>query len=288
MAPVIALALAACTPPPPDLIGPGNPARGEVVAALAGGCGCHTPENGPVGAGGVEIETPFGLFYSTNITGDAKAGIGSWSDEELEGAIRRGILRDGSVEAPVMPYHLYSGMSDGDVRDLIAWMRRLPPAEKENRPHEVWLPFSRLAFWGWRTLFAPEYEPPIRGPLEGPSRGRYLTDHVSICGDCHTPRDIFGAPEASMYLAGARDGPLGDVPNITPDDATGVGKWDEYDMVALLQDGMLPDMDNVQGKMADVCDGIADGPGYYAAPEEDLQAISAYLRTVPPIKHEVD
>lgn len=279
--------VAGCTSAPPDIGLAGDLERGKKLAALAGGCGCHTPDGGPVGAGGVEIETPFGVFYSTNITSDDAAGIGRWSDAELEGALRRGVLRDGSVEAPVMPYPLYSGIADEDVRDLIAWMRALPPSPQKNRPHEVSLPLPRLAFWGWRTLFAPSYDPPEKAPAEGVARGKYLTNHVSICGDCHTPRDGLGVPDSSMYLAGANDGPLGNVPNITPDPKTGVGDWDPSDMIALLQDGMLPDFDNVQGKMAEVVDGIADGPGYFEAPEDDLLAIAAYLRTVPPIAHEV-
>ena len=132
-------------------------------------------------------------------------------------------------------------------------------------------------------LFAPSVDAPEVAPTARVERGRYLVDHVAICGDCHTPRNALGAPDQSLYLGGVIDGPIGDVPNITPDDVYGVGSWDEADMVALLADGMLPDMDNVQGKMADVVDGIAGGPAYVHAPESDLEAMAAYLRTVPPL-----
>jgi mono/diheme cytochrome c family protein len=255
---------------------------------VAGGCGCHTPEAGPVGAGGVEIETPFGVFHSTNITSDRRAGIGAWSDAEIEGALRRGVLRDGSAESPVMPYHRYAGMSDEDARDLIAWLRALPPSSRANRPHELSLPFARLAFWGWRVLFAPSVTPPEEAPAGGVERGSYLAKHVAICGDCHTPRGVSGAPESSMHLAGVKDGPIGEVPNITPDETTGLGEWDESDIVALLENGMLPNMDNVQGKMAEVIDGIGGGPGYANASTADIEAIAAYLRTVPPVVHDLD
>ncbi len=277
----------ACTPEAPDVGGTGDAVRGKEVAAIAGGCGCHTPENGPVGAGGVEIETPFGVFYSTNITSDSTAGIGDWSDAEIEGALRRGVLRDGSVEAPVMPYPLYGGMADEDVRDLIAWLRRLPASATKNRLHEVSLPLPRLAFWGWRTLFAPTVAAPAKAPASGVERGEYLVHRVAICGDCHTPRNAFGVSDASNYLAGVNDGPIGKVPNITPDPATGVGEWDEADMISLLQDGMQPDLDNVQGKMGDVVDGVAGGPGYFEARDSDLKAIAEYLKTVPAISHRV-
>jgi mono/diheme cytochrome c family protein len=266
----------------------GDAARGERVFALAGGCGCHTPEKGPAGAGGVEIETPFGTFYSTNVTSDPTHGIGAWSDEEIARAIRSGTLRDGAVEAPVMPYPLYAGMADDDLRDLIAYLRTLPPAAVENRPHEVDLPLPRLAFRAWRMLFAGSTERPEAAPADGVARGRYLTDHVSICGDCHTPRTRLGALDAALYLAGTAQGPNGErVPNVTTDDATGIGKWSADEIVSLLQLGMKPDFDNVQGSMAEVIDGIAGAPGYGKAPESDLQAIAAYVKTVPPIDHVV-
>lgn len=267
----------------------GDAARGKLVFALAGGCGCHTSDQGPVGAGGREIPTPFGTFYGTNITPDPDTGIGAWSDAEIIAAIRDGTARDQGVEAPVMPYYLYAGMADGDVRDLVAYLRTLPPARRENRAADVSLPFPRLAFRAWRWLFAPAAEPPAQAPIEALARGRYLVDHVAICGDCHTPRTRFGAPEESRYLAGTADGPGGDaVPNITPDPDTGLGKWSERSFVQLLQTGMLPNMDNVQGLMAEVIDGVGGGPGYARAPESELRSIAKYLKTVPPVRHAVD
>src|SRR5262249_45058122 len=80
----------------------GDAAHGQVLFALAGGCGCHTPDSGPVGAGGREIKTPFGTFYGPNITPDRDTGVGDWSDKELIAAIRDGKSRLG-VESPVMP-----------------------------------------------------------------------------------------------------------------------------------------------------------------------------------------
>jgi mono/diheme cytochrome c family protein len=267
----------------------GDPARGEQVFALAGGCGCHTPAKGPVGAGGVEIGTPFGKFFSTNITPDAEHGIGGWTDEEIARAIRVGTVRSGAVEPPVMPYQEYAGMADDDLRDLIAYLRTLPPAAVENRPHQVKLPLPGVAFRAWRILFAGHTVPPEKAPTELIARGRYLTDHVAICGDCHTPRTRFGALDDAMYLAGTADGPGGDpVPNITPDEKTGIGGWGADDITSLLQMGMMPDFDNVQGAMAEVIDGIAGGPGYGKAPEGDLKAIAEYLKTIPPIVHAVD
>jgi mono/diheme cytochrome c family protein len=119
-------------------------------------------------------------------------------------------------------------------------------------------------------------------------RGRYLVDHVAICTDCHTPRTRFGALDGDHYLAGTADGPQGEeAPNITPDRETGIGKWSENAIVQLLRTTMKPNMDNVQGLMAEVIDGSGGGFGYAKAPEMELRSIAKYLKTVPPVRHQV-
>ena len=264
----------------------GDPERGRNIAALAGGCGCHTERGGPLLGGGNAVETPFGSFYATNITSDPVHGIGAWTDSEIEQALRVGTLPDGSVEAPVMPYYRYAGMSDQDIRDLIAWLRTVPPSDRPNQPDEVWLPLPSLAMRAWRTLFVKSVDPPEVAP-QGADRGRYLTDSIAICGDCHTPRNLVGAPKRSLYLAGAAHLPGGEkAPNITPDKETGIGDWDVADITASLEMGMLPNMDNVQGYMEEVVDGVSGGPGYAHAELADLEAIAAYIASVPAIRHE--
>jgi mono/diheme cytochrome c family protein len=268
----------------------GDPARGEVIFALAGGCGCHTTDDGPVGAGGREIKTPFGVFYGSNITPDPDTGIGSWSDAEIIAAIRTGDARGMGVEAPVMPYYLYAGMADRDVSDLVAYLRTLAPVRRENRAAEVQIPLPRLAYRAWRLLFAPAAAAaPKDAPTDALARGRYLVDHVAICTDCHTPRTRFGGLERDRHLAGTADGPQGEeAPNLTPDPETGIGKWSENAIVQLLRTGMKPNMDNVQGLMAEMIDGVGGGPGYAKAPESELRSIAKYLKTVPPVRHEVE
>jgi mono/diheme cytochrome c family protein len=268
----------------------GDPARGAAVFAAAGGCGCHTPVGGPVGAGGAEIPTPFGKFFGTNITRDDATGIGRWTEAEIEAAIRRGSIRGRGVAAPVMPYYRYAGMADDDVADLIAYLRTLAPVVRPNRAHDIRVPWlGPLAFRGWRFLFGRGTGAERHAPTATVARGGYLVDHVAICGDCHTPRDPIGAPEASRYLAGAAIGPGGDpVPNITPDDATGIGDWSAGDIATLLETGFKPNFDNVQGRMAELIDGPGGGPGYARMPPADREAIGAYLRTIPPVANAVD
>lgn len=259
----------------------GDVTRGKQILALAGGCGCHTGPDGPVGAGGGEVPTPFGTFYGTNITPDVETGIGAWSDAEVAAAIRDGWRRDGGSESPAMPYYRYAGMADQDVADLIAYLRALPPQRRQNRDHEVALPLPRLAYRAWRLVFFSRTQTPTTAPAETLARGRYLVDHVAICGDCHTPRNRLGAEDIARYLAGTVDGPAGvRIPNITPH-RSGIGDWDESDIVSILSLGMRPDFDNVQGLMAEVVDGKAGGPAYKDAAKTDLAAIAAYLKTVP-------
>jgi mono/diheme cytochrome c family protein len=263
-------------------------ARGRTLFALAGGCGCHSSKDGPVGAGGEAIKTPFGTFYGTNITSDDETGIGRWTDDEVIAAIRDGVSRDAGVEAPVMPYAQYAGMADDDVRDLVTYLRTLAPVRRASTPAALRLPFARLAYRAWRWLFAPAAAAPARAPTEPIARGRYLAEHVAICPDCHTPRTAWGTLDERLYLAGTEEGPNGErVANITPDPGTGIGKWTENAIVQLLQTGMKPNMDNVQGLMGEVVDGIGGGPGYAQAPESELRSIAKYLKTVPSIRHEV-
>ena len=86
-----------------------------------------------------------------------------------------------------------------------------------------------------------------------------------------------------MAYAGSADGPEGELaPNITPDEATGIGKWSVADIVWFLQTGLKPDGDDVQGLMSVVIDN-----GYKHLPEADLRAIAVYLRSLPPIHNKV-
>ncbi len=261
----------------------GNPQRGKVIFALAAGCGCHTSAHGPVGAGGGEVPTPFGTFVGSNITPDPDTGIGRWSDDEIDAAIRRGVSRARGIETPAMPYYQYSGMADEDVADLIAYLRILPAVHQPNRAHAGEPPLARLAYRAWRLLFFwPRQAAPV-APSTGSERGRYLVEHVSICVDCHTPRNSLGVPKRSMYLAGSTHGAGGHaVPNITPD-PTGIGEWDMEDIDNVISFGRLPDFDTVQGLMAEVVDGHGGGPGYKDAPDNDRRAIAAYLKSVPPL-----
>jgi mono/diheme cytochrome c family protein len=283
---VVAIAAAALHAAPPARGDDAQLARGRAVFEAAGGCTCHTDfdNDGPPLAGGRAMQTPFGVFYSTNITPDRETGIGNWSDADFARAMREGVSPTGFSYFPVFPYTSFTGMSDEDVFTLKAYLFSLPPARRENRPHAAMPPFKwRIAAAAWRMLyFEPgRFEPDPAGTPEW-NRGAELVTAVAHCGECHTPRTLTGALDRSRWLAGSKDGPEGELaPNLTPDKDTGIGRWTQTDMIWFLQTGMLPDGDETEGLMHEV---IAHG--YEHMPESDLQAIAIYLASLPPLRND--
>jgi mono/diheme cytochrome c family protein len=261
-------------------------AKGQYIFAVAGGCACHTDPKGTPHAGARAFPIPFGTVYSTNITQDKETGLGNWTDQQIRDALIKGTRRDGSWLLPVMPHEAYAGMAHEDVKALITYMRTLPPIKKATPPLKSWVPFVRsLGVPLYLKTFGRVATPPAQAPKSGIDRGRYLVEHVSLCGDCHTPRNFIGAPKRSLYLAGAsaKTGFLGeDVPNITPDKETGIGDWKREDVAELLLTGTKPDLDNVQGLMAEVVE-----HGYKNMTKADALAIADYLKSVPPIKNKI-
>ena len=96
---------------------------------------CHTPETGGkhdfslLGKGGREFKGPWGVSVSRNLTSSKTAGIGGWTDAEIKRAITQGIDKDGNHLKPPMGFGYYAKMTDGDINDVIAWLRTLPPKE---------------------------------------------------------------------------------------------------------------------------------------------------------------
>ena len=261
--------------------------KGKYIFALAGGCGCHTAEKGPLNAGGRPTKTPFGTFYGTNITPDPTYGIGQWTDQEIIDSIRLGVRPNGERLSPVMPYPAFSGMADEDVEALIAYLRSLPPVAQENKLHEVKLPLSGTLMRMWRWFFFSPVSASRRAPESGIERGKYIVEHVAHCGECHTPRTATGTLDRSLYLAGNAEGVDNEVvPNITPDKETGIGDWSERDIADLLRTGFKPNADNVQGLMALLVDGLPIG--YKDMTREDALAVAAYVKSVPPIHHVIE
>jgi mono/diheme cytochrome c family protein len=255
-----ALALTLLTAASPAAADEDASGRGEYLVR-AGGCfSCHTAGGGQPLAGGRALATPFGTFYSPNITPDPDTGIGRWTDAQFLRALREGVRPDGANYFPVFPYPSFTGITDGDALAIKAYLFSVPPVRQQNRAHDIGFPFSwRFLQTGWKLLFfTPGPFQPVPERSTAYNRGAYLATALAHCGECHTPRNILGAMRSSLRLAGTPDGPDGQlVPNITPDPGTGIGKWEKGDVVELLKTGTTPEQSKVKGAMRET---IQDGP----------------------------
>jgi mono/diheme cytochrome c family protein len=253
----------------------------------AGGCyACHTAteEGGKSMAGGRRLETPFGVFYTPNITPDEETGIGTWRDEDFLRALHKGQSPDGTHYFPVFPYTAFTGTTREDALAIKAYLFSLEPIRQPNREHELpWYLSWRgvVAAWNWLNFRAGSFEPDASRDAQW-NRGAYLTTSLGHCAECHSPRTWTGGLDRDRLYAGTAEGPGGElVPNITPDPETGIGRWDEDEIFYLLKYGELPDGDYVGGLMAEVVDYSTS-----KLKDEDLRAIVRYLRTLPPVHYD--
>ena len=96
--------------------------RGRYLSILSDCAGCHTVPGGRPFSGGRAIETPFGNIVSPNVTPDLETGIGAWSDDQFDAAVRKGIGRTGAHLYPAMPYTAYTRLSRDDVMAIRAYL----------------------------------------------------------------------------------------------------------------------------------------------------------------------
>lgn len=248
--------------------------RGEYLVRGPAGCGnCHTPmgPDGPVAgmelAGRLVEDNEHFTAVAPNLTPGSE--ISGWSDAELARAIREGVLPDGSIAGPPMPFTMYRGLSDDDVASMVMFLRTLP-AITNDAGESV-----------YRIPLPPAYGPPVTtvsAPAQGVTveYGAYLAGPVTHCMECHTPMDPKGPMiETDLGRGGFQFfGPWGVsvAPNITSG-KDGVGKYTDAELKAMITKGerpggvpMLPPM-----------------PYPYLAEmtPADLDAIVLYLRSLP-------
>ena len=265
-------------------------ARGKYVFGAAAGCGCHTVAKQPLNAGGRKYDGPFGTVYSSNITPDPTTGIGKWTDEQIITATRSGRRPNGERLIPVHPYTVFNGMAEQDLKDVVAYLRSVPPINRATPAKKISVPMFESVFLpAWLATFAAIESPPKSAATSGVARGEYLTRAVSHCGECHTPRTMTMAVDNTRFLAGNQKGkgPEGSaVPNITPDRETGLGSWTEEQITDYLETGNKPDGDVSGGLMMEVIQGSS--AGYKDLTKADRQAIAKYLKSIPPIKNKIE
>ncbi len=258
-------------------------AKGEYLAQAAGCVTCHTAdeEDAIRLAGGRALNSPFGTFYSPNITPDVVTGIGAWSDDDFVRALWEGLSPTGEHYFPAFPFTSYTGISRVDALAIKAYLFSLEAVVNRSREHD--LPFymsSRMAAGGWKFSYfnAGRFMPDAQ-ESEQWNRGAYLVRHLGHCGECHTPRGRLGALLENAELAGNPDFSEDEsVPNITPHKADGIGRWSASDIEYFLDIGMLPDGDFTGSEMGAV---IEDSTSRMT--REDRLAIATYLKSLQPL-----
>ena len=254
--------------------------RGRYLA-LAGNCaGCHTTRGGQPYAGGLPLETPFGTIYSSNLTSDAKAGIGSWSSAHFWRAMHNGRSKDGRLLYPAFPYPNFTKVTREDSDAIYAYLRTVAPAPAPNLAHRLRFPYdTQAALAVWRALsFKPEPFVANAGKPAEWNRGAYLVDGLGHCIACHGTRNSLGATETKLGLSGGLIAVENwYAPSLTDKHQAGVAAWPTADVVALLKTGTAPG-GSVMGPMADV---VFRSTQHLS--EADLTAMAGYLKDLPEV-----
>ncbi|HET7198389.1 MAG TPA: cytochrome c [Burkholderiales bacterium] len=260
----------------------GDAKRGEYLVKAGGCIGCHTEarEGATPFAGGRALKTPFGTFYGPNITPHPDAGIGRWSQADFVRAMREGRRPDGANYYPAFPYPSFTRITDADLRDIWAYLRTLAPSAQPSRPHQLGLLYrSRASLGLWKRLFfspgafTPDPQKDVRV-----NRGAYLVQALGHCGECHTPRNALGGPKQERFLAGGKMPDGATASNLTP---ARLKDLSDNELRDVLTSGILPDGDVLAEAMGEVVRNTTS-----QLTPADLDALIAYLRSLPPLPSE--
>lgn len=224
----------------------------------------------------------FGTIYSSNITQDPDAGIGSYSDGELVRLFRTGIKKNNQMVVPMMAKMPH--LSDEDVYSIIAYLRSDAP---EVQPSPTQHTDQKIGFVGkalLRLVFKPLEMPsaPIPQPntADPVAYGKYLMTDAMECANCHSASfDTYNIvdPEASEgFLGGGNVVEIPGMgkmlsPNITMHPEKGIGSMTLEEFVQTVKYRQHRTGREVNPIM----------PSYSSYSEEDIKAIWAYLKTVP-------
>jgi mono/diheme cytochrome c family protein len=286
----------------PIAANPERLARGSYLVNQVLACGaCHTsrahgnpmvePERTDafLGGGNLYTQKGFGTLWVPNISADADTGIGRWKDDELLRALRDGVLPDESFMTPIMPFAAYQHLCDEDARAVVTYLRTVP-GYHQAKPRED----NRLGFMP-KLMFkvvGVQMHNPVSG-VAAPNRadkidyGHYLV-RVAACSECHSLTQKGPRPESDpLYLAGS-DAPfeeptLGKVyaRNLTGDPETGLGRYDAPAIKAAIRNGTRLDGKRMAPPMSVMV------PHYSGMSDEDLDAVAAYIKALPPAKNRV-
>jgi mono/diheme cytochrome c family protein len=281
---ILALTLfLACAASPSHAQQTAAPTNAGEYLARAGDCvSCHSAPGGKAFAGGLRMGTPMGAIYTTNITPDPETGIGNYSLQDFDRALRSGVAKDGHHLYPAMPYPSYAKLTDDDVKALYAFfMADVPAVKQPNKPNEIpWYLSPRWPLAIWNVVFAPKTGFTVQADHDAQwNRGAYLVEGLGHCGACHTPRG-FAIEEKALddskpsYLSGA-ELDAWSAPNLRGDKRTGLGGWSPEDVDAFLKSGHN-DKAVAFGSMLDV---VNNSTPYLSG--DDTKAMAVFLKSLP-------
>ncbi|WP_413991006.1 c-type cytochrome [Labrys okinawensis] len=255
--------------------------RGRYLMEGIVACGnCHTPKAAdgmPIAdkelAGGFAIDAPIFHAVAPNITPDKETGIGNWTDGQIIDAIRNGKRPDGSIIGPPMPIAFYRGMSDSDVKAVVAYLRQVKPVS------------NKVEKSVYRAPLPEAYGPPVGSVADVPhgdkvAYGAYLATGLGHCMDCHTPL-VQGRNDMKRLGAGGNEfGMPGGVvitsANLTPANKNGIASWTDAQVVTALKTGQRPNGSHIVPLMA--------FNWYKNVNDEDYAALVAFLRDLKPVE----
>ena len=239
---------------------------------------CHTPKgpNGPqfdkALSGGLRFDEPAFDVTASNITPDRDTGIGSWSDAEIRAALLEGTRPAGHHIAPVMPSGYYKILTPGDLDGIVAYLRSVPAVANKVAGPVYKLPVAHQVF--------PGAEKPMSAAdlADKNKRGFYLVT-IAHCMECHTTPASSGTGldfQNSLGKGGRQfPGPWGVsiARNITSSKSAGIGDWSDDEIKRAITQGVRKDGSKLKPPMG--------YPFYAKMTDGDLDAMVAYLRTVP-------
>lgn len=252
--------------------------RGQYVARLGDCVACHTSPKGAPMAGGLELKTPFGTIYSTNITPDPATGIGNYSFAQFDRAMRKGLAADGHNLYPAMPYPSYAKMTREDMQALFAYLNfGVAPVVQANRVTDMAFPFNQrwgLSLWNMVFLDDKSFLPDPKKSVEF-NRGAYIAQSLGHCGSCHTPRGVAFQEKAMDHIGGSGKHYLSGF-TIEAWHAVNLRSlWTPDDIVSLLKTGRSQ-YGTAAGSMTEV---ISHSTQHFT--DGDLSALAAYLHALP-------
>jgi mono/diheme cytochrome c family protein len=252
----------------------------ELAFAVCAGCHYDRKVHKFIGKQIMDVPGIAGKVYSANLTQSKNNGIAPrYSDAEIRYLLKTGIARDGRF----LEYMLRPNMADQDINDIIVYLRSNDPAVSAA-DSTVGLTHFTVIGKIYMDMHAKPviYRQDVKLPTNQVALGYYLVDNLG-CYHCHskslTKLNSLHPDQTKGYLAGGlklmgTQGRKITAANITPDKNTGIGDYTREQFRAALMEGKAPDRDLMPPM-----------PKFSMLKPEEVDAIYAYLKTVPPKLH---